>query len=658
MIESLLSVLNNLAPEIRILFVFIPSSIALLAILYRLALFSRLRNLSNWTWATQSSSVNTSQAPRSVQLFKEAFEKVSEKLDDVNTLALIDHIYAREAVWGVPCEQIEFITKMLPNLLLSVGLFGTFIGVTQNLVGVTSALDQANSALNIQNIEEIIPILREPLTGMSIAFISSLVGLFWGVILTIVNALLNTTLAKHRFIVAVEYYLDNYLASEGKDSASRIINGISNSLNNFLERFGQTVRQAVQESLGAEVEKMVAANKEASNLAKEVNEKFLDASGNIVTGAETFRAATVALNDGQFSNKFNEATNKLLESQTRLESFTALLQEAISTSTSSSERSIALCDSLVTLEQQMSRVLEAVDNNQSDFNSIAMNLRQGSQDFLTVQNVISELIDQVSNVQSQVTEKSQALAEIENHLSNLVNIFDESQKQITTGQVNIKSSLDSMTQANHQVSDNLNQGAAEFSKISNILTQLTQQVNQLHENVSRTNSHVTNQFEKGKDNFAEISSGLKQLIQTIESLGKQVSENSSHVTNTIDQGVSNFSNVNEVLSELTNSVDSLNTQVNSRSNVLSDVQKELKRLIDSITKFTQQLTSEQSTISRHVANLEKQISALDKHIDNIVKQNSSIASHSEIIGNGLSTVGISLEKLNEQFSVKDKPVAP
>ena len=71
--------------------------------------------------------------PKIIQTLEARFEQASKQLEQVNTGALIDQIYSQETIKGFTCEQIDYLCRILPNLLLAFGLLGTFLGITINL---------------------------------------------------------------------------------------------------------------------------------------------------------------------------------------------------------------------------------------------------------------------------------------------------------------------------------------------------------------------------------------------------------------------------------------------------------------------------------------------------------------------------------------------
>ena len=107
------------------------------------------------------------------------------------------------------CESINYFCRILPNLLLSFGLIGTFLGITINLTNLSQTITQ----VDINDVRNLVEQLNKPLQGMGIAFITSLIAIFCSALLTVFNTIWNSNLAKVELLSLLEDYVDNiYLA--------------------------------------------------------------------------------------------------------------------------------------------------------------------------------------------------------------------------------------------------------------------------------------------------------------------------------------------------------------------------------------------------------------------------------------------------------------
>ncbi len=128
------------------------------AILLRLALYQHLGFLQERVRRLIKKQ-SGGQKPRIVEELEKRFEDARESLDQVNTAALIDQVYSREKVWLFSCDQIDYFCRILPNLLLSFGLLGTFLGITINLAALSQTI--VNKADSFNGVEVALKQLME-----------------------------------------------------------------------------------------------------------------------------------------------------------------------------------------------------------------------------------------------------------------------------------------------------------------------------------------------------------------------------------------------------------------------------------------------------------------------------------------------------------------
>lgn len=229
------------------------------------------------------------------QRFREA--SMSDYLEEVNTVALIDGLYREESfsLAGIPlrCEVWDYFTRILPNLLIALGLLGTFLGITLNLAGIAEITETFSP--NSGDVEGLISQLQEPLQGMGVAFITSLVAIACSLILILVNFRNNTGFAKLQLLGALEDYLDNiYLPGLKTNTRMGLaVDRMVEEQHQFLERFHQNVTEAVESSLGRIARQIAEGNREAAEIARQVYDRFTETAGTLAGGATQFENAVI-----------------------------------------------------------------------------------------------------------------------------------------------------------------------------------------------------------------------------------------------------------------------------------------------------------------------------------------------------------------------------
>ena len=125
---------------ITVFLVVIPSVITLVL---RISLYLYLIDLTSKVQRLIKTGARGGQS-KIIQTLEARFEQASKQLEQVNTGALIDQIYSQEKIKGFTCEQIDYLCRILPNLLLAFGLLGTFLGITINLSTLSQTINQTN----------------------------------------------------------------------------------------------------------------------------------------------------------------------------------------------------------------------------------------------------------------------------------------------------------------------------------------------------------------------------------------------------------------------------------------------------------------------------------------------------------------------------------
>ncbi|AFY49363.1 hypothetical protein Nos7524_3572 [Nostoc sp. PCC 7524] len=405
--------------------------------------------------------------PRILEKLQRRFKQASKDLDQVNTAALIDHIYSREKVWLLTCEQIDYFCRILPNLLLAFGLLGTFIGITINLTALSETINQTNAS----NVSDLVAQLQKPLAGMSIAFTTSLIGLLFSAALTVFNWFKNTGLLKYRLISSLEDYLDNVYQPEvqGDTRLDKIVKKMVTQQDEFLTRFGSTVRDAVEQSIGKVAQQIAEGNQETIKLARQVYESFYHAAGTISSAANEFEHTIAELNAksqifkqsaeiferSQFPQQLSTATADLSSTQSQFSqsaaslaatvaSFSTLLQEV----QSCNQELIKLGVDIKNLTQTSVQVFDLNQSNQSNLENIIPQMKQGANSF-------SRAIKKLDKLEQKIVDKADSLNTVEMSLQELINSVNQYAERVNSGLFNVSDQLDGNSKNLQNVSSNI-----------------------------------------------------------------------------------------------------------------------------------------------------------------------------------------------------------
>lgn len=404
-----------------LIFVFLPSCIT---IYLRWRLYQNLIDLEKQVRRLIDLNI-AGNKPRIIEKLETRFEVASRNLEQVNTGALINQIYSQEKLGKITYDQIEYLCRLLPNLLLAFGLLGTFLGITINL----SSLSQTLNETSANNINNLIQELRQPLQGMSIAFVTSLTGLFFSAIITVICWIKNTSFAKYRLINCLEDYLDNIYQPQvqGDTRLDKIVNRMVQQQDEFLTNFGKTVREAVESSMGRVAQQMLEGNREATKLAKQVYEQFYNAAGTINSAAtrfdqamdalsrnsEVFTQAAKTFEKSDFPQKLSTATTQLSTTQEKFARSATSLAGTMGMLLSCIQELSDLGKGIKTLNETSIDVLALHQNNQQSLKEIIPQLQQGA-------NTLSKTLSKIEKLEQKITDKADSLEKVDTSLVQLL----------------------------------------------------------------------------------------------------------------------------------------------------------------------------------------------------------------------------------------------
>ena len=171
---------------------------------------------------------------------------------DVNTPAIIADVVGSRLSGLLLCER--FLNNAV-SLFVTLGLFGTFLGLSMS---VSSVLDSVGGGL------------MSALSGMGVAFYTSLFGAGCSILLTILRTILSPQAARERLETRLELWLDMEIAptltTEATKDDADLVNRLIDTLNDSVSE----IRTALRSS----AESYTVSTQAASNIyARAINEQ-------------------------------------------------------------------------------------------------------------------------------------------------------------------------------------------------------------------------------------------------------------------------------------------------------------------------------------------------------------------------------------------------
>lgn len=128
---------------------------------------------------------------------------------NVNTPAIIDNVFAERYR---RCLFWERFMNNAVSLFVTLGLFGTFLGLSLSVSSLTELLKTSGSEEWLSILNSVGGGLLSSLSGMGVAFYTSLVGVACSILFTILRTVFHPEALRTKAATMAELWLDNYVA--------------------------------------------------------------------------------------------------------------------------------------------------------------------------------------------------------------------------------------------------------------------------------------------------------------------------------------------------------------------------------------------------------------------------------------------------------------
>lgn len=202
---------------------------------------------------------------------------------ETNTPAIINNAVS------VKLGRLLFFERFMNNavsLFVTLGLFGTFLGLALSVGSLTELLGTGNSSEWLNMLDNVGSGLFSALSGMGVAFYTSLVGVACSILFTILRAIVNPQARRAQLEVTAELWLDHTIASalreeNPQDDAARLI-----TLKKELRRHAAAVGAALND---ATANMQQAMNEAAANMQNAFQQAAGDLNASIDYSKEPLR---------------------------------------------------------------------------------------------------------------------------------------------------------------------------------------------------------------------------------------------------------------------------------------------------------------------------------------------------------------------------------
>lgn len=321
---------------------------------------------------------------------------------EVNTQAIIEKCFNLKHKWLLLGERF---VKNSVSLLIVLGLLGTFLGLTLSVGELVRLLDYtklSGSGL-IENFTSLTDGLLYAVSGMAVAFITSLFGIGCSIILTLIFVGMNVEETRETLMVNIEEYLDNTVSvvvAKDKETEYTLMNKI---LRQTFHEFGERIEKTLKDTVEAYGEKLthVVLDVELSSKSLETTIDKFDRS--LMTFAENIRDLSefnynlrnnIELMDVNFikvTEALRDSSKILTENYAAIESFSTDISNSADEMTRSNRQILDEVSELV------GGVKESVTSIRELSSELSRNLDAQTQDINNYRDKFSRLMDKLGD---------------------------------------------------------------------------------------------------------------------------------------------------------------------------------------------------------------------------------------------------------------------
>ena len=166
---------------------------------------------------------------------------------DVNTPAIISNAVSTKLSGLLLCER--FLANAV-SLFVTLGLFGTFLGLSHSVSSLTELISYSNTSEWLSVLDSVGGGLMSALSGMGVAFYTSLVGVACSIVLTLLRSIFSPQAERETFEARLELWLDHTVAPTLPTERAKDESEMVQQMVHAMDSASQTMERALQNATG------------------------------------------------------------------------------------------------------------------------------------------------------------------------------------------------------------------------------------------------------------------------------------------------------------------------------------------------------------------------------------------------------------------------
>ena len=176
--------------------------------------------------------------------FADAYKKYGQ---NVNTPAIISNAVSTKLSGLLLCER--FLANAV-SLFVTLGLFGTFLGLSHSVSSLTELISYSNTSEWLSVLDSVGGGLMSALSGMGVAFYTSLVGVACSVVLTLLRSIFSPQAERETLEARLELWLDHTVAPTLPTERAKDESEMVQQMVHAMDSASKTMESALQKATG------------------------------------------------------------------------------------------------------------------------------------------------------------------------------------------------------------------------------------------------------------------------------------------------------------------------------------------------------------------------------------------------------------------------
>lgn len=176
--------------------------------------------------------------------FAAAYKKYGQ---NVNTPAIISNAVSTKLSGLLLCER--FLANAV-SLFVTLGLFGTFLGLSHSVSSLTELISYSNTSEWLSVLDSVGGGLMSALSGMGVAFYTSLVGVACSIVLTLLRSIFSPQAERETLEARLELWLDHTVAPTLPTERAKDESEMVQQMVHAMDSASKTMERALQNATG------------------------------------------------------------------------------------------------------------------------------------------------------------------------------------------------------------------------------------------------------------------------------------------------------------------------------------------------------------------------------------------------------------------------